>query len=127
MSERLHDYEDFKRRLDRWVKDVNSPDLTRSWRIMLGCITVHAMVDGGLEGLDLREALRVTWQDAYEAFAGLSSTFTMDALTKDMILASHGADPPLLVVVDEAFASASQPMARKRAKTTLTALEGGKK
>jgi hypothetical protein len=125
MSERLHDYTEFQTRLHRWVMDSGNPELIRSWRIMRGCVTVHVMVDAKGEG-GLEEALRVTWQDVHGAFAGLSSTFTMEALANDMLLASGGVDPPLLVVVDEAFASASQPIARKRAKTTFTALEGGK-
>ena len=121
---RLHDYNDFMCRLDRWVKDTADPSLTRSWRIMRGCVTVHAMVDRDSD--DLGESLRVAWEDVYEAFDGGSRTFVMDALVQDMLLASGGVVPPLLAVVDEAFESASKSSRRKMAKATLTPLEGGK-
>lgn len=123
MSERLHDYEHFQSELHRWVREQNDPCVTRCWRILRGCVTVHAMVDS--DG-DMAEAFRAAWQDVYEAFSGLSCTFVMEALVQDMLLASGGVGPPLLAVVDEAFEAAAKPLARKKARTArLRVVEGG--
>lgn len=124
MSECLHDYEGFQRALGQWVREVNNPDVTRCWRILRGCVTVHAMVDS--EG-DMAEAFRLAWQDVYEAFAGLSCTFVMEALVQDMLIASGGVGPPLLPVVDDAFNAASVPVQRSKAKVALRVVDGGER
>ena len=62
--------------LDSWVKEVDDPDFSRVWAIVLACIRAHARIDRQPDQ-STREATREAWKDWMLAFEDEFATYTM--------------------------------------------------
>ena len=116
MSERMYDYRVFVRMMQRAVSEAGDTQLSRSWKLVRGCITVHAIVDKEPEQ-SIEQAMNAAWDDFVAAYYDQECTYVMDALAIGMKDSSPpGLETPIIVAVDEAYKAASQNPKRKRAK-----------
>jgi hypothetical protein len=134
----------FKDGLGAWVKATADPDFDRAWKVVLGCLAVHAKLDKQ-DGQSAAQSKRETFQDFALAFEGEDATYTMvgmvheleqmcpmelredgsfEKAVADSIAAARGEE------VEETPAPAKQRVvsrpAKPKPKPKLELLEGGK-
>jgi len=128
----MYDYRVFVRMMQKTIGEAQDIQLTRSWKLARGCVTVHAMVDKRPEQ-SFEEALNEAWNDFVAAYDEQECTYVMDALAIGLKDSSPpGLPVPIIVAMEEAYKAASQNPNRKRAKKTsktdthpFTVLQGG--
>lgn len=82
----MYQYTKLKAHIEKWVDQVDSPELNRAWEIVKESLSAHAIVDRDPEE-SAKAARASAWSDWADGYRGDDSTFALVGLVHEFTAA----------------------------------------